>query len=77
MPRSVDHGPSLIRLSISNCSYFRHLRQNRIHDGCHGGGHLESLQLLTVSEPLVGWSRNMVEGIRETERFSTAKMIKF
>ena len=38
---SVDHGPSLIRMSVSNFSHFRHLHQNRFHDGIHGG-HLES-----------------------------------
>ena len=34
---SVYHGPSLISISVSNFSHFRHLHQNRIHDGCHGG----------------------------------------
>ena len=51
MPLSVDHGPSLIRMSVSNSSHFRHHHhhQNRIHDG-HHGGHLESLQLLSAPE---------------------------
>ena len=47
MSWSVDHGPSLILL-VSNFSHFRHLHQNCIHDGSHGG-HLESLHLLSVS----------------------------
>ena len=29
---SVDHGPSLMRMSVSNFSHFRHLHQNHIHD---------------------------------------------
>ena len=45
---SVDRGPSLIRMSVSNFSHFRHLHQTLIH-GSHGG-HLESLQLLSAPE---------------------------
>ena len=55
MPWSVDHGPSLICMSVSTFSHFGHL-----YDGQHGG-HLESLQLLSAPEPLVGWSQNLVE----------------
>ena len=30
---SVDHGPSVISMSVSNFSHFRHLHQNHIHGG--------------------------------------------
>ena len=50
MPWSVDHNPSLIPMSVSKFSRFRHFHQNHIHDGRHGG-HLESLQLLSAPEP--------------------------
>ena len=46
---SVDHGPSLIPMSISNFSHSGHLHQNHIHDDRHGG-HLENLQLLSAPE---------------------------
>ena len=49
MPWAVDHGLSLICMSVSNFSHFQHLHQNGIHDGRHGG-HLESLQLLSSPE---------------------------
>ena len=49
MPWDVDHGLSLIHMSVSNFSHFRHLRQNCIYDGRHGV-HLESLQLLSGPE---------------------------
>ena len=49
MPRSVDHGPSFICMSISNFSHFRHLSQNLIQDGRHDG-HLKSLKLLSAPE---------------------------
>ena len=45
-----DHGLSLICMSASNFSHFRHLHQNRNHDDRHGY-HLESLQLLSAPEP--------------------------
>ena len=42
MPGAVDHGPSLIHMSISMFSHFQNLHQNHIHDGNHGS-HLVSL----------------------------------
>ena len=44
------HVLSLIRMSISNFSHFRHLHQNDIHDGLHGShlGHLENLQITSA-----------------------------
>ena len=49
MARSVDHGPSLIHMSVSNFSHFRHLHLNRIIDD-HHDGRLESLKLLSTPE---------------------------
>ena len=68
MPWSVEHGPSLVCMSVSNFSHFRHLHQNCIHV-CSHGGHLESLQLLSASEQQVRWSWNLVESIRAAWRF--------
>ena len=57
-------------MSVSTFSHFGHL-----YDGQHGG-HLESLQLLSAPEPLVGWSRNLVEGIGATWRFRIANWFR-
>ena len=54
MPWSVDHGLSLIRMSVSNFLHFRHHHQNRIHDGCHCS-HLESFQFYLL------WKVNQME----------------
>ena len=70
MPLSIDHGPFVICISVSNFSHFQHLHQNRIHDGCH-------LQLLSAPELLVGWSLNLVEGIGAAWRFRISKMVLF
>ena len=61
MPWSVNHGLSLIRMSVSNFSHFRHLHQNCIHDG-HHIGHLES-SFVICSRTVSRWSGNLVEGI--------------
>ena len=60
---SVDHGPSFIRMSVSNFSLFRYFHQHHIHDGC---------KLLSV-----GWSGNLVGGIGAAWRFRIAKMVLF
>ena len=75
MQWAVDHGLSLIHMSVSNFSHFRHLHQNCIYDGRHGG-HLESHQLLSAPEQCrMEWK--LGEGIRAAWRFRIAKMVPF
>ena len=52
---------------VSNFSHFTHLHQNRIH-----GGHLVVFNCYLLPN-IVGWSGNLVEGIRAAWRFRNAK----
>ena len=55
MQWSVDHGSSLIHMSVSNFSHFSHLHQNRIHHGSHGS-HVESLTMMVAMADMLSLS---------------------
>ena len=73
MPYSVDHGLSLIPMSISYFSRFDiSIRIISIMAAV-----LKVFSCYLLPEPKVGWSGNLVEGIGAAWRFRIAKMVSF